>query len=72
MATTATPLTTTMTMYDNCNKTGARQYTRAVFGMFAEIYSTRPISVYIFLLSPTLGLPPQFIDAQIGVTGISG
>ena len=53
------------------NKSGARQYTRAVFGIFAEIHSTHPISAYIFLLSPTLGLPPRFIDALFGVTGIS-
>ena len=56
------------------NKTGARQYTRAVLTIFAEIHSTHPISAYIFLLSPTLGLPPRFIDALFGVhiTGISG
>ena len=53
-------------------KTGARQYTRAVLSIFAEIHSTHPISAYIFLLSPTLGLPPRFIDALFGVTGISG
>ena len=56
------------------NKTGARQYTRAVLSKFAEIHSTHPISAYIFLLSLTLRLPPQFIDALFGVhvTGISG
>ena len=54
------------------NKTGARQYTRAVLSIIAEIHSTRPISAYIFLLSPTLGLPPQFIDALFGVTEITG
>ena len=56
------------------NNTGARQYTRAVLSIFADIYSTHPISAYIFLLSPTLGLPPWFIDVLFGVhiTGISG
>ena len=56
------------------NKTGARQYTRAVLSIFAETHSTHPISAYIFLLSPTLGLPPRFIDALFGahITGISG
>ena len=54
------------------NKTGARQYTRNVLSIFAEIHSIHPISAYIFLLSPTLGLPPRFIDALFGVTGISG
>ena len=41
--------------------------------IFAEIYSTRPIPAYMFLLSPTLGLPNRFIDALFGVhiTGIS-
>ena len=54
------------------NKTGARQYTRAFFSIFAEIHSTHLISAYIFLLSPTLGFPTRFIDALFGVTGISG
>ena len=54
------------------NKTGARQYTRVVLSIFVEIHSTHPISAYIFLLSPTLGFPPRFIDALFGVTGISG
>ena len=54
------------------NKTGTRQYTPAVLSVFAEIHSTDPISAYIFLLSPTLGLPPQLIDALFGVTEISG
>ena len=49
------------------NKTGARQYTRAVLNIFAEIHSTHPISAYIVLLSPTLGLPPRFIDALFGL-----
>ena len=52
------------------NKTGARQYTRAVLSIFAEINSTHPISGYIFLLSPTLGLPPRLVDALFGVTGM--
>ena len=39
--------------------------------IFAEIHSTHPISAYVFLLSPTLGFPPRFIDALVGVTGIS-
>ena len=58
----------------NWNKTGARLYTRAVLTIFAEIHSTHLISAYIFLLSPTLGLPPRFIDALFGVhiTGLSG
>ena len=51
--------------YDN--KTGARQYTRAVLSIFTEIHSTHPISAYIVLLSPTLGLPPRFIDALFGL-----
>ena len=54
------------------NKTGTRQYTQAIVSIFAEIHSTHPISASIFLLSPTLGLPPRFIDALFGVTGISG
>ena len=56
------------------NNTGARQYTRAVLSIFAEIHSTHPISSYFFLLSPTLGLPTLFIDTLFGVhiTGISG
>ena len=39
------------------DKTGTRQYTRAVWSTFAEIHSR---------------YPPQFIDALFGVTGISG
>ena len=54
------------------NKNDARQYTRAVLSIFAEIRSSHPISAYIFLLSPTLGLPLRSIDALFGVTGISG
>ena len=59
-------------VYIKSYRTGARQYARAVFSIFAEIHSTRPISSFVFLLSPTLGLPPRFIDALFGVTGISG
>ena len=44
------------------NKTGARQNTLAVLSIFAEIHSTHPI----FLVSPTLGLPPRFIDELFG------
>ena len=45
---------------------------RLFFSIFAEIHSSHPISTYIFLLSPTLGLPTRFIDALFGFTGISG
>ena len=43
--------------YGPSNKTGTRQYTRAVWSTFANIYSTHP---------------PRFIDALSEVTGISG
>ena len=43
--------------FSNINKTGTRQYTRAVWSTFAEIHSR---------------YPPRFIDALFGLTGISG
>ena len=49
------------------NKTGARQYTRTVFSIFAEIHSIHPISAYIFFSLLVFGS-----DTLFGVTGMSG
>ena len=44
---TSAPLLSAVSCHIKINKTGARQYTRAVL---TEIHSTQPISAYIFLL----------------------
>ena len=48
------------------NKTGARQYTRTVFSMFAEIHSTHPISAYIFFSLLLLGSHPSSLMHYLG------